>query len=142
MVAIRQLSDDFDLPTDSLHNILDETLDDYSEGSTQTVPSCPAFPLGFRGVIFHVNHDSVTKDGETAEEREARLAKNADRQHRRDAEVAHVADDDGRGPPHHQRNLEEAFDMVGDQPVYQTPSANLAIAFNELDKLPHSPEVE
>ena len=32
--------------------------------------------------------------------------------------------------------------MVGDQPVYQTPSANLAIAFNELDKLPHTLEVE
>jgi len=32
--------------------------------------------------------------------------------------------------------------MVGDQSVYQTPSANLAIAFNELDKLPHTPEVK
>ena len=32
--------------------------------------------------------------------------------------------------------------MVGNLPVYQTPSANLAIAFNELDKLPHTPEVE
>ena len=32
--------------------------------------------------------------------------------------------------------------MVSDQPVYQTPSANLAIAFNELDKLIHTLEVE
>ena len=32
--------------------------------------------------------------------------------------------------------------MVGDQPVYQTPSTNLAIAFKELDKLPHTLEVE
>ena len=32
--------------------------------------------------------------------------------------------------------------MVGDQPVYQTPSTNLAIAFNELDKPPHTLEVE
>jgi hypothetical protein len=32
--------------------------------------------------------------------------------------------------------------MVGDQLVYQTPSANLAVAFNELNKLPHTPEVE
>ena len=32
--------------------------------------------------------------------------------------------------------------MVGDQPVYQTPSANLAVAFNKLDKLPHTTEVE
>ena len=32
--------------------------------------------------------------------------------------------------------------MVGNQPVYQTRSANLAVAFNELDKLPHTLEVE
>ena len=76
MVAIRQLSGDSDLPTESLHNILDETPDDYSEGSTQTVPSCPAFPPRFGGMIFHVSHDSVTKYGETTKEREARLAKN------------------------------------------------------------------
>ena len=93
-------------------------------------------------MIFHVSHDSITKDGKTAEEREARLAKNVDRQHRRDAEVAQVADEDRRGLSRHQHNLEEAFDMVGDQPVYQTPSANLAIAFNELDKLSHTPKAE
>ena len=63
-------------------------------------------------MIFHVSHDSVTKDGETAEEREARLAKNADRQRHRDAEAAQGASEDGRGPPHHQCNLEEAFDMM------------------------------
>ena len=93
-------------------------------------------------MIFHVSHDSITKDGETTEEREARLAKNTDRQHRQDAEVAQAVDEDGHGPSHHQRNLEEAFDMVGDQPVYQTSGANLAIAFNELDKLPHTLEVK
>ena len=93
-------------------------------------------------MIFHVSHDNVTKDGETAEEREARLAKNADRQRRRDAKVAQVVDKDGRGPPHHQRNLEEAFNTVGNQPVYQTLSTNLAVAFNKLDKLPHTLEVE
>ena len=53
-----------------------------------------------------------------------------------------MADEDGCGLPHHQHNLEEAFDMVGDQLVYQTQSANLAIAFNELDKLIHTLEVE
>ena len=31
--------------------------------------------------------------------------------------------------------------MVGDQPVYQTPSANLIVTFNELNKLPHTLEV-
>ena len=93
-------------------------------------------------MIFHVSHDSVTKDDETPEDREAHLAKNDDRQHHRDAEVAQGANEDGRGPPCLQHNLDEAFDMVGDQPVYQTPSANLAVAFNELYKLPHTLEVE
>ena len=93
-------------------------------------------------MIFHVSYDSVTKDGKTTKEREAHLAKNADRQCCRDAEVAHAADEDGCGPPRHQCNLEEAFDMVGNQLVYQTPNANLAIAFNDLDKLPHTVEVE
>ena len=142
MVALCQLSDHPSHPTESLHNILDESPDDYSEGSTQTEPSCPAFPPGFGGVIFHVSQDSASKDAETTEERTARLAKNADHQHRRDAEAVQEAPEDGRCAPRHQRNLEEAFNMVGDQPVYQTPSANLAIAFNELDKLPHTPEVE
>ena len=53
-----------------------------------------------------------------------------------------MVDEDGRSLPGHQHNLEEAFNMVGDQPVYQTPSANLAVAFNELDKRPHTPEVK
>ena len=93
-------------------------------------------------MIFHVSHDSVTKDGETAEEREAPLAKNANRQRPRDVEATQGAKEDGHGPPHHQRNLEDTFDMVGDQLVYQTPSANLTVAFNERDKLPHTLEVE
>ena len=91
-------------------------------------------------MIFHVSHDSATKDGETVDERNARLAKNADRQRRRDAEAARGGDMDGHGPPRRGRNLEE-FDMVGDQSVHQTPSANLAVAFNEIEKLPQTPEV-
>jgi len=142
MVAIHQLLDDPSLPTKSLHNVLNESPDDYSEGSTKTVSRCPTFPLGFEGMIFHISHDSVTKDAETAIEHEACLAKNVDHQCCRDAKAAQGAHEDGRGLSHHQHNLEEAFDMVGDQPVYQTPSANLAIAFDELDKLPHTPEVE
>ena len=66
MVAIRQLLDDPSLLTESLHNIMIESPDDYSEGSIKIVSSCSTFPLGFRGVIFHVSHDSITNDGETA----------------------------------------------------------------------------
>ena len=66
MVAVHQPSDDPSLPTESLHNVLNESPDDYSEGSIKIVSSCSTFPLGFRGVIFHVSHDSITNDGETA----------------------------------------------------------------------------
>ena len=93
-------------------------------------------------MIFHVSHNSVTKDAKTTKERVAHLAKNINRQCRREVEATQEAHKEGQGPPHYKRNLEEAFDMVGDQPIYQTLSANLAIVFNELDKLPHTPEVE
>ena len=78
--------------------------------------------MGFEGMIFHVSHDSVTKVDETAVERDAHLAKNAHRQCRQDAEAAPEAGEDGRGLSYHQRNL--------------------AAAFNELNKLPHTPEVK
>jgi hypothetical protein len=93
-------------------------------------------------MIFHVSHDGTTRDGETFDEHNARLAKNVDHQRRRDAEAARRADEDGHSSPCWGRNLEEEFDMMGDQPVHQTPSANLAIGFNELEKLPQTPEVK
>jgi hypothetical protein len=94
-------------------------------------------------MIFHVSVDSGTKDGKTPEEREARLAKNADHQHRRDDEAAqNVNGRDANGPPCPRRNLQEEFDMVGDQPIHQTLSANLTVAFNELKKLGQSLKVE
>ena len=75
MVAIRQLTDD------SLHDVLEESPDDYSEGSTKTTLTYPTFPPRFGGMIFHVSHDSATRDGKTSDEHNARLAKNTDRQH-------------------------------------------------------------
>jgi hypothetical protein len=35
-----------------------------------------------------------------------------------------------------QHDLVDAFDMYGNQQVHKTPSANIAIAMNELAKLP------
>ena len=46
-------------------------------------------------MIFHVSHDSVTKEGEIVEERDARLAKNVDCQHHYDVEASREADEDG-----------------------------------------------
>lgn len=78
MVVVRQLSEDSGLPTESLHHVLDESPDNSSEGSTRTSPSYPTFPLGFGGMIFHVSHDIMTREGETAEEGDTRLAENAE----------------------------------------------------------------
>ena len=52
-----------DLLDDTLHTILEESLEPYSEGPTST---CPLFPLGFGREFFMVNHDSVAIDGETS----------------------------------------------------------------------------
>jgi hypothetical protein len=40
---------------------------------------------------------------------------------------------EGRRPI--QRDLADAFDLCGNQQVHKTPSANIAIAMNELAKL-------
>ena len=72
MVNIRQLLEE------PLHSVLDESPNECSKGSTKTTSSCPSFPLRFGGMIFHVSHDSVTRDGDTTDERNARLAKNTD----------------------------------------------------------------
>jgi hypothetical protein len=143
MVAIRQLTDDTYDPTESLHNILNESLDESIEGSTKTASSCPTFPLGFRGMIFHISMDSGTKDSEAPEECEARLAKNTDCQrHCNDETAQDTNGQDANDPPRPRHNLQEEFDMVGDQPVHQTPSANLAVTFNELEKLDQSLKAE
>jgi hypothetical protein len=143
MVAIRQLTDDTYDPTESLHNILNESLDESIEGSTKTASSCPTFPLGFRGMIFHISMDSGTKDSEAPEECEARLAKNTDCQrHCNDETAQDTNGQDANDPPRPRHNLQEEFDMVGDQPVHQTPSTNLAVTFNELEKLGQSLKVK
>jgi hypothetical protein len=33
------------------------------------------------------------------------------------------------------RNLNDAFDMVGNRPVFKTPSANMAVAIESLKRL-------
>jgi hypothetical protein len=41
---------------------------------------------------------------------------------------------------HH--DLTDAFDMCNNQQVFKTPSANIAVAMNELNKLPESPALD
>jgi hypothetical protein len=40
------------------------------------------------------------------------------------------------------RDLADAFDMCDNQQVFKTPSANMAIAMNELNKFPKSPTLD
>ena len=82
-------------------------------------PVAPFSP-GFRGELFHISHNNITKDGETTDERTAHLAKNTDYQRRRDEEVAHAADGDPNAPHRVYRNLDHEFNMVGNQLVEQT----------------------
>ena len=47
---------------------------------------------------------------------------------------------DSQGMPL-QRNLDDEFLRVDGHDIYKTPSANLAVAANELARLPQTPEV-
>jgi hypothetical protein len=40
------------------------------------------------------------------------------------------------------RNLNDAFDMVGNRPVFKTPSANVAVAIESLKRLTDTPKIQ
>jgi hypothetical protein len=40
------------------------------------------------------------------------------------------------------RNLNDAFNMVGNIPVFKTPSANMAVAIESLKRLPDTLEIQ
>jgi hypothetical protein len=40
------------------------------------------------------------------------------------------------------RNLNDAFNMVGNRPVFKTPSANVAVAIESLKRLPDTLEIQ
>jgi hypothetical protein len=84
-------------------------------------------------LVFNVSNDEPVLDGETYEQRQQHEQRNADRAQRR-------ADEEQRQLV--PNNLDDAFDMVGDQQVFKTPSANLAVAMANLDRLPDTPEYQ
>jgi len=93
----------------------------------------PVFPPRRGDLVFNVSNDEPVLDGETYEQRQQHEQRNADRAQRR-------ADEEQRQLV--PNNLDDAFDMVGDQQVFKTPSANLAIAMANLDRLPDTPEYQ
>ena len=91
-----------------------------------------SFPPRRGDIVFNISADEPVVDGETDEQRQLCEQRNADRARRR-------VDKERQIPPH---NLSDAFDMVGDQPVYKMPSANVAVAMANLDRLPDTPECQ
>ena len=75
-------------------------------------------------MVCNVSNDEPVIDGETDEQRQQREQRNADRAQRQ-------ADEEQRQLV--PNNLDDAFDMVGNQQVFKTPSANVAVAMANLD---------
>ena len=101
------------------------------------------------GAIFNVSVDSPPQNGKTEEERVARENRNVNRVQRRENEASiaraeatrnNQLDSQGRPLPLH-RDLNEEFLRVDGHNVFKTPSANLAVAANELARLPQTPEL-
>ena len=140
MVSIRTLPDDKatstnsstgSVPTEVLHpedEDYDLDLPPYPPGFSRF----PVFPPRRGDLVFNVSNDEPVVDGETDEQRQQREQRNADRAQRR-------ADEERQLAPH---NLSDAFDMVGNQQVYKTPSANVVVAMANLDRLPDTPEYQ
>ena len=98
------------------------------------------FPPFRGGGIFNVSVDSPPWDGETEEDHAACVNRNVNRAQRRVneaalvlAEAAHNDQLDSQGRPCQlQCNLDDEFVRVDCHDVYKTPSADLAVATNEL----------
>ena len=95
------------------------------------------------GTIFNVSVDSPPWEGETEEDRATYVNRNINRaQHRANEITLAMVEQqlDSQGRPL-QRNLDDEFVRVDGHDVYKTLSANLAVAANELTRLPQTPEV-
>jgi hypothetical protein len=90
--------------------------------------------------------------GETDQQRQERQQRNTDRAQRRIDEDARLAqqqadrdqqeaDAAARRNRLQGRNLNDAFNMVGNIIVFKTPSANVAVAIESLKRLPDTPEI-
>ena len=140
MVSIRVLPDDKATSTNSNTGSVPTDVVHYEDEDYDL--DLPPYPSGFscfpvspprRGdLIFNVSNDEPVVDGETDEQEQLREQRNADRAQRR-------ADEERQLAP---QNLIDAFDMVRNQPVYKTPSANVAVAMANLDRLPDTPEYQ
>jgi len=140
MVSIQVLPNDQAFSTNSsTGSVPTEVINSEDEDSNLDLPPYPpgfsrfpVFPPRWGDLIFNVSNDEPIVDGETDEQKQLREQRNADCARR-------CADEERQLAPH---NLSDAFDMVRDQQVYKTPSANVAIAMANLDRLPDTLECQ
>jgi len=140
MVSIRILPDDKSSSTNSsTGSVPTEILHPEDEDYDLDLPPYPpgfsrflVFPPRRGDLVLNVSNDEPVVEGETDEQRQQREQRNADR-------AQHRADEERQLAPH---NLSDAFDMVENQQVYKTPSANVAVATANLDRLPDTPEYQ
>ena len=131
----------------SLQTISEENPGSESQGSTETLvetfsEQLPLLPF-YGGAIFNVSIDSPPRNGETEEERATHENRNVNCTQRRANEIVLARAEqqlDSQGRPL-QRNLDDEFARVDGHDIYKTPSANLAVAANELAWLPQTLEV-
>jgi len=120
------------------------------ETVAETTTMQPPFLPFHGGAIFNVSIDSPPRDVETDGDHAAHVNRNANHAQHRANEAAIVLAEaarngeqlDSQGRPHPLcRNLNNEFVCVDGHDVYKTPSANLAVAANELARLEQTPEV-
>lgn len=93
-------------------------------------PRFPSFPPNRGDLINIVSNDEPPAVGETEQEKLAREARNFDRLNHRQAGAE--AEEEARRIRLQPRDLNNAFDRVGEKQVFRTPSANVAVAMATL----------
>jgi hypothetical protein len=143
MVEISQIRED------SLSTILEESTRSIRPRGTSYTRTLidsygevfPTFLPSFGGAVFAVSNDEPTRDGEIDQDRVAQEESNADRRAQR-VDLENAEEDTANagvdGQRDIRRDLVDAFDMCDNQQVFKTPSANIAVTMNELNRLPES----
>ena len=91
-------------------------------------------------MINVVSNDEPPAVDETKQERLACEARNIDRFNRRQVEAE--AEEEARRIRVQPRDLNNAFDRVGDKQVFRTPSTNMAVAMATMQRLPNTLEIQ
>jgi hypothetical protein len=100
-------------------------------------PQIPRFPPRGGDMVLNISNDEPAVEGETDEQQQLCELRNAGRAEHRRQEAEE--EERRRGP--RPRDLANAFDRVSERQVFRTPSANVAVAMANLDRLPDQPEI-